>query len=185
MANRPHLRLVYDAAALPSFEEVRHFQPHQLELPLDRPHLAVVLDVHDVRSSLFREALLEIRPQIIFDVRRKPRFDILAGNRAHAFSYFREIGSKYIDVFGALSEPRYERSKHNPRLWGKVFSSQTEKYSISEGPFLALLDDENLINSMSKYLAASLSSATNKPISLCRYYFPEDAHFSAGRLDSF
>jgi len=165
----PWLRLVYDAQKDFARESREIIHPEQLELPLSAFDVAVVLDVDHIKHDEFRAALGRIKPRWIFDVRAAPRFDNLTVSRVHAFSYFEELGSRYFDIFGSLKIDNYRKAVYDTKRWTKVIEYLLRSFENHEGPYLALADDDRLIEKMSLSLASSLSDATGRNITICHY----------------
>lgn len=163
----PWLRLVYDSAELPSYHGPR-VDNRQLQLPFPEPDTIVVLDVGEFEFGAFRRALSSLRPKWVFDIRASPRMDQLAGGRIHAFREFDRIGTQYIDIFGLVGVSNYRSAASNPYFWTPVVEEFLKNSGMKSGPYMALLDDDTLINTVSKQFASSISHVTGRDVSLSR-----------------
>lgn len=165
----PWLRLVYDSSGIPArtLDHVR-YDDRQLSLPLPEPDVVIIMNVHDIRYGSFKNALNTIRPKWIFDIRATPRLDKIGGSRNIALKEFDSIGSHYVDLFGILGINNYKHVASNPFFWTPVVESFLRSSNDKFGPYFALLDDDLLINTVSKHFAASISHATGKSVTLSR-----------------
>jgi hypothetical protein len=173
----PWLRLVYDSRDVPEFGRKVEADPAQLSFPFPEPDIVVVLDVAHFHYVTFKRALDKIKPRWIFDIRAAPRLDRLAGTRSHAFRYFDHLGIRYIDVFGLVGISNYKKAIYNPNFWTPVIEDFLSDAGGQGGPYCALLDDDSMINSVSKHLASSVSHATGKSVSLSKLTSDNDFHF--------
>ncbi|WP_380785053.1 hypothetical protein [Sphingomonas sp. R86521] len=164
----PWLKLVYDSLEIPSFSEKVDTEIRQLSFPFPEPDIIVVLDVAQFHYVSFKSALDQIKPKWIFDIRAAPRMDRLVGGRSHAFREFERIGSRYIDIFGIVGLTNYKKAIHNPGYWTPVVEEFISSSLERRGPYLALLDDDIMINSVSRHFASSVSHATGREVSLSR-----------------
>jgi hypothetical protein len=169
--DRPHhpwLRLVYDSVSIPVFEKDARLNEAQLSFPFPEPDVIVILDVARFHYVSFKHALDHIKPKWIFDIRATPRMDNLVGGRSHALREFERIGSRYVDIFGIVGLTNYKKAVHNPGFWTPVVEDFISSAGERSGPYLALLDDDVMINSVSRHFASSVSHATGRSVSLSR-----------------
>ncbi len=166
--NAPWLRLVYDSADLPAYPSARNSDNRQLSLPFPAPDIVVILDVAEFEFSSFRRALSHLKPKWLFDIRAAPRLDRIAGGRIHAFREFERIGIQYIDIFGLLGISNYKNAASNPVFWTPIVEEFLRGSESMAGPYMALLDDATLINTVSKCFASSISHVTGRDVSLSR-----------------
>ena len=162
------LRLVYDSTDLPEYPQFGDLDNRQLVLPFPEPDTVVILDVAEFEFSSFKRALSRLKPKWVFDIRAAPRMDRLAGGRAHAFREFERIGTQYIDIFGIIGVSNYKNAASNPVFWTPVVEDFLRASGSLAGPYMALLDDETLINSVSRSFASSISHVTGRDVSLSR-----------------
>jgi hypothetical protein len=164
----PWIRLVYDSAAIPVYAGERIHSPEQLSLPLPEPDSVMVIHVPEFEFRSFRRALMNIKPKWVFDIRAAPRMDRLAGGRSHAFREFDKIGAVYIDLFGVLGISNYRNVAINPAFWTPVVEGFLSRFDNVSGPYFALLDDDLMINAVSRHFASSISHVTGRGVSLSR-----------------
>lgn len=143
-----HLRLVHTSSASLAEKKGRGFRvPIQLTLPL--PDAAVVLFVHEdalSKPNAFHRFLESVRPHWIFDARVTPRWDILSGTRLQAFRMFSELGTEYIDLFGRIGVSSYQSAEANPALWCHSVFDIISGARSTEGPFVFVFDNNDLLN---------------------------------------
>lgn len=166
--SKPWLRLVYDSADIPACPDLRNRDSRQLSLPFPEPDVVVILDVAEFEFSSFKRAMSYLKPKWVFDIRAAPRLDRLAGGRIHAFREFERIGTQYIDIFGLLGISNYKNAASNPVFWTPVVEEFLRSSTSMNGPYMALLDDASLINTVSKSFASSISHVTGRDVSLSR-----------------
>lgn len=164
----PWLRLAYDSADIPSCAQASEKDIVQLSLPFPDPDIVVILHVAHLQFGAFKNALDRVKPRWIFDIRAAPRMDRLGGGRSHAFREFERIGSRYIDIFGSVGITNYKIAVHNPSFWTPIVEELIASSSERRGPYLALLDDDMMINSVSRHFASSVSHATGRSVELSR-----------------
>ncbi len=164
----PWIRLVYDSADIPIYRGEQPYLPEQLSLPLPEPDTVLVVHVPEFEFRSFRRALMNIRPRWVFDIRAAPRMDRLAGGRSHAFREFDRIGAMYIDLFGMLGISNYRNVAINPAFWTPMVEAFLAGADDLSGPYFALLDDDLMINAVSKHFASSISHVTGRGVSLSR-----------------
>lgn len=175
----PWLRLVYDSADIPVYSNETFLVPQQLSLPLPEPDTVLVMYVPEFEFKTFRRALLDIKPRWIFDIRATPRMDRLAGGRLHAFREFEDIGATYIDLFGVLGITNYRNVAVNPAFWTPLVETFLSRRKSVSGPFFALLDDDLMINAVSKHFASSISHVTGREVRLSRLSAGDQGQVSA------
>ncbi|WP_156340457.1 hypothetical protein [Sphingomonas sp. Leaf17] len=162
------MRLVYDSADIPTYCIRKEKDDRQLSLPFPDPDVVIVMDVADFGVRSFKAALSCLKPKWVFDIRASPRMDRLAGGRIHAFKEFEKIGTQYIDIFGLLNLYNYSSVESNPAFWMHIIENHLSHDGNAHGPYMALLDDELMINSISKYFASSISHVTGRDVALSR-----------------
>jgi len=164
----PWLRLVYDSSELPVYSGEPQIDDKQYSFPFPEPDVIIIVDVSNVRYSSFRTVIHNIKPKWIFDIRANPRFDRIAGNRVTALRQFETMGSMYIDLFGIVGISNYKTAVYNPEFWTGVVEDFLRESTQKRGPYLALLDDNLMINSVSRHFASSVSHATGRSVALSK-----------------
>ena len=164
----PWLRLAYDSLDAPEPSGAMDEDIRQLSFPFPEPDVIVVLDVARFQYVSFMSALDLIKPKWIFDIRATPRLDRLVGGRSRALKEFERIGSRYIDIFGIIGLTNYKKGLYNPGYWTSVVEDFISTSSEQTGPYLALLDNNVMINSVSQHFATSVSHATGRGVSVSR-----------------
>jgi len=167
-ADVPRLRLVHDGTVIARHEIKIPGETRQLSLPLPEPNIIVILDVTRTGYHFFKNTLEHIRPKWIFDIRAVPRLDTIGGGRSHALREFEKIGSRYVDVFGILGVSNFKKALHNPSFWTDIVEGYIKSSPDNHGPYLALLDDNVMMNSISRHFASSISHVTGRDVSLSK-----------------
>lgn len=159
----PWLRLVYDARWAPS---MRVRKPEQLALPYTQSDVILLLNTKRMRPQSFLFALGSVRPHWVFDLRYNPRLDVLAGSRRDAFRYFDDLDARYIDVFGLMDAEERKQEIRRKRRFVSILKKYLAHVKDNNGPYLALLDDEEIMNVVTDSAGDVISTLTGRPTSL-------------------
>jgi len=80
-------------------DDLRNKLPAQISLfPTSDKRIIVFVTFSKISDSEFVETLNAVRPHVVVDLRRFPRFDTGKLNRAMAFEHFEKTHAKYIDM---------------------------------------------------------------------------------------
>lgn len=165
--NTPWIQLAYDSSVAPAKSATSpSAHESQFSLPLPESDVLIIINADAVTSSRFQSTLHSVKPAWIFDVRAAPRLDRLGGSREVFLADIKNIGAQYVDIFGILNIHSYNNTKSNPISWVPVIQDYLRSSDIKRGPFFALLDDETLIDSVSRSLAPSISEAVGRKVFL-------------------
>lgn len=87
--------------------------PAQISLfPNNSKRIIVFVTFSRISDSEFVETLNAVRPHVVVDIRRFPRFDNGKLNRAAAFEYFEKTHAKYVDMLWSYDSSAEEFIAH-------------------------------------------------------------------------
>lgn len=125
------LKLVWDSES--AIKAKQNKESHDLFVQMDmfssrNENSIFIVYFSDIDGKSFSDALNDIHPEYIIDMRPNPRFDIPGYSRKKAFSEFHEIGIKYFDYVELLDGNDRDKS-HILIAVKKLFEK------IQKGPF--------------------------------------------------
>jgi hypothetical protein len=159
----PWLRLVYDARWTSS---VKVRRPEQMSLPYAQSDIILLLNTKKMRSQSFLFALGSVRPHWVFDLRYNPRLDVLAGSRLEAFRHFDDLDVHYIDVFGLMDSDERKQHVRRKRRFVTILRHYLSRVADNNGPYLALLDDDDIMDIVTDSAQNVISTLTGRQTSL-------------------
>lgn len=75
----------------------------QLSFPFIEPvGLLALINMRQITRKIFVDFLMQRRPQLLFDVRPVPSFNVGSFSRAAAFNLFEHVATSYHDLAGTL-----------------------------------------------------------------------------------
>lgn len=140
----PYLRLIEPPETKKAITDYDFSSPHAQGtlFASQHPSLVIFAQFDELSEADLIALLIASNPQLVFDARFVPRFDVGSINRRLMFSLFQKVGAKYFDVVGASGKPVEPKERADGEFLASCLVSQAMKKGQGPfGPLLVLIDD--------------------------------------------